>query len=344
MTKAGDNTNKQIEAEKQALSSILGENTPLYLSNLKQWFSLKISKEEFDRRSKDLIPFEHFGIHNKLILSIISKCYDVCYSEPHQESFDWKKTSIKQDQDRNAISMHKEENRSMEDVSTKMKQKTARESRVFVQPYIAGKRQVTKIKPPATMSLNVDLIPRGQEKPKSLLCANEFRIPDLVLLQGRILVHSFDWDLNGTDEQAVHILHKAVHGFIKNILSVISKRRHGFQLGQSETVHSFGLDVPDPWLQNTWSIPLSNRSIVSIVESSSNESCLGPSIRMIEEAAEQTAAYKEACASNLDRRVLPRASLFDFLEALKVYKSVIPTNTLYILAMEKIMAKMHERN
>ena len=61
------------------------------------------------------------------------------------------------------------------------------------------------------MSLNVDLIPRGQEKPKSLLCANEFRIPDLVLLQGRILVHSFDWDLNGTDEQAVHILHKAVH-------------------------------------------------------------------------------------------------------------------------------------
>ncbi|KAI6654270.1 hypothetical protein LOD99_669 [Oopsacas minuta] len=62
------------EAKKQ-LSEVLEGNLPRYLEILKRWCKQKITKDEFDKLTRTLLPEKSFCLHNQFIMAILLKSF-----------------------------------------------------------------------------------------------------------------------------------------------------------------------------------------------------------------------------------------------------------------------------
>lgn len=63
----------QLLVAKQRLMYALGDNQTNYLTNMKQWFRQKWTKEEFDRESRKLLGIEQIHLHNQFFLALLNK-------------------------------------------------------------------------------------------------------------------------------------------------------------------------------------------------------------------------------------------------------------------------------
>ncbi|XP_037079521.1 transcriptional adapter 1-like [Pollicipes pollicipes] len=65
-----------LNKARHELEAGLGEEgTKQYFTNLKLWFKVKISKEEFDAKSRTLLPVHQVHLHNNFLLALLNKCH-----------------------------------------------------------------------------------------------------------------------------------------------------------------------------------------------------------------------------------------------------------------------------
>ncbi|XP_043941158.1 transcriptional adapter 1 isoform X2 [Protopterus annectens] len=126
---------------------------------------------------------------------------------------------------------------------------------------------------------------------------------------------------------------------LKDILTAVVSRRKAYRLKDGHFKYAFGSNInPQPYLKN--SLAAYNH----LMESS--PSCPVPPVsqalgtHLLPDDAEQQAAMLLACSGDTLPASLPPINMYDFLEALKVHREVIPAHTIYALNIERIMLRL----
>ncbi|WAR30967.1 TADA1-like protein [Mya arenaria] len=230
---------------KKNLAEVLGEEWKSYLFHLKQWFRMKIAKEEFDKEARKLLQAKTVHLHNEFLLAIFSKCHTLS-------------------------------------ASTKF----------------AGR---------------------------------EMCLPDVSMLQGRLLVCAWEVGLTNIDEAVASLIQ------LKNIISEMISRRAGYRMREKRFRYSFGEPAPNPYTR--YSQLLQDRTTNSEATTISSQGHHQPARRFPEDVTEGYRAQVLACGGQGPEPRAP-ATLFNLLETLQTCKNVISSHSVYAPAMERIIHKL----
>lgn len=66
---AGDTLN----ITRRKLNEVLGEKSTKYFNHMKQWFRMKLTKEEFDTEARALLSSDQVHYHNEFLLALLNK-------------------------------------------------------------------------------------------------------------------------------------------------------------------------------------------------------------------------------------------------------------------------------
>ncbi|KAK8740849.1 hypothetical protein OTU49_002726 [Cherax quadricarinatus] len=64
-----------LNGARKRLEEALGPDKKVkYFYHMKQWFRMRITKEEFDKNARDLLALNSVHLHNEFLLAILTKC------------------------------------------------------------------------------------------------------------------------------------------------------------------------------------------------------------------------------------------------------------------------------
>ncbi|XP_043941157.1 transcriptional adapter 1 isoform X1 [Protopterus annectens] len=302
----------ELEAAKKNLTEALGENVKQYWANLKLWFKQKISKEEFDLEARRLLTQDNVHSHNDFLLAILTRCQLMVSAPDCTGSLPW-----------NASSAAKPGKSKGKKKFSSVRQKFDHRFQA-VNP-LSGAQQFTA--------------KDSQEDDDLKLCSYTMTLPTRGQLEGRMIVSAFEHGLDNVSEEAVSVLVHALEYHLKDILTAVVSRRKAYRLKDGHFKYAFGSNInPQPYLKN--SLAAYNH----LMESS--PSCPVPPVsqalgtHLLPDDAEQQAAMLLACSGDTLPASLPPINMYDFLEALKVHREVIPAHTIYALNIERIMLRL----
>ncbi|KAK7504487.1 hypothetical protein BaRGS_00004353 [Batillaria attramentaria] len=133
--------------------------------------------------------------------------------------------------------------------------------------------------------------------------SRDLLLPDLALIHGRALVCAWEMGLQDVQDNVVKLIIHALELQLKRILSAVMEKRSG----EATTITNSGYHTPS----------------------------LKPSV----DVAEQAAAHELASATGAPHHGGP-ITLFDLLETFQLNRSVIPSQTVYAPAVERVINKM----
>ncbi|KAF4526950.1 hypothetical protein B566_EDAN015450, partial [Ephemera danica] len=64
----------QVTILRLKLRDALGDNADKYFETMKNWFRMKICKDEFDYQCRSLMSSEACQLHNQFILALLKRC------------------------------------------------------------------------------------------------------------------------------------------------------------------------------------------------------------------------------------------------------------------------------
>lgn len=62
-----------LNIARRKLNEALGEKTTKYFGHVKQWFRMKLTKEEFDAEARSLLSPDQVRYHNEFLLALLNK-------------------------------------------------------------------------------------------------------------------------------------------------------------------------------------------------------------------------------------------------------------------------------
>ncbi len=177
----------ELERVKTMLCDALRDKAPQYWDLLKSWYKQKITKDEFDKKAKDLLGETGIQLHNDFLFSILIKCHTLSHNDVTvQSSVLTKGTSNIQ---------HGSER------GTKRAKLDPTPSR-NITPFGVFNESRYQQPPQATMC--------GKDLDRILLCSHELLLPDLPTLHTRMLLLAWECGLDGATEDTALYMSRAL--------------------------------------------------------------------------------------------------------------------------------------
>ncbi|XP_074655107.1 transcriptional adapter 1-like isoform X2 [Tubulanus polymorphus] len=169
-----------------------------------------------------------------------------------------------------------------------------------------------------------------------VFASREMTLPDLSIIHGRMLVAVWENGMDDVQDNAIRLVSLAMENLLKNILTVVLSRRNSYKTRENRFRYAMGCPLPSVFLRN--STLSHDYSMESEETSVTSQGQVIPSIKPSAEVAEID-AITQISSHNKQQCKYP-VSLFDVYKGLQVYKSAIPSHTVYTMAMENIISKM----
>lgn len=177
------------------------ERKNAYFTVLKQWFSDRISKQEFDNFARKLFTLDKLHLHNKFFLAILQKCHVQLLSLGR--SFEFRRQNRLK---RNARRLNSSKPFLPADVNTK---------------------HLLEVAPVSLLHAYQPSIYDGL-------------LPNTSMIYGRALLVAWDYGASGVDKCAVLTVAEAVNVILKNLLQAVIQLRRSWLLHDGCFPHSFG--------------------------------------------------------------------------------------------------------
>lgn len=66
-------SSETLNLARRKLNEALGEKSTKYFNHMKQWFRMKLTKEEFDAEARSLLSPDQVHYHNEFLLALLNK-------------------------------------------------------------------------------------------------------------------------------------------------------------------------------------------------------------------------------------------------------------------------------
>lgn len=272
---------------------------------MKRWFTKEITKEEYDEELRTFLTSGQIRFHNKFILSVLSKCSNsVLSSSP----FILSELDLEPDIKRIKL----------EEIGSTFK------SLLQIDPH-EYKKEVT------SKTLQEELIAKG------FLTF----LPDHDAIYARMMLHAWEHDLDGVDDNACKLVIEATYAFARNILTAIISRRSGFKTKDSQFMYGLGTPAVSPWLRNAMKYNFNDKCEATEIVND-GEIIHIPKSKPLLSAIEENIAFELALSSENTGtiRKLP-IKIDDVIDALRVHSHLVPRYLMYAMHMEKLILTRH---
>ncbi|KAG0712932.1 Transcriptional adapter 1 [Chionoecetes opilio] len=333
-----------LNTARKRLEEALGpEKKAKYFYYMKQWFRMRLSKDDFDTKARDLLALNTVHLHNDFLLGIFSKCqlFFAASSSSTTSTAPRSDSHHRHDDqrydgggsmgtwDHTSSNLHSSTSADRKKLKAKKKAKLTRPSYdgnfepVSVQSLAAT---ATLHEPQAIMDAGAGYMSRS-------MC-----LLDTGPLKGRLLLAAWDHGITQVADNVANMLQEATLQCLKDIVIAMIRRRRGYRLREGCFVHSLGTTPPNPWLRNTASLSDWTSESLGLPVSEGGDTGERPVWPTVD-LAEQNAAHLASCAPQVERS-LPPMSCRDLFEALQVHKSAVPNHAVYILGLERISSRL----
>ncbi|XP_041972833.1 transcriptional adapter 1-like [Aricia agestis] len=288
---------------RRRLNEALGEKSTKYFNHMKQWFRMKLTKEEFDTEARALLHSDQVQYHNEFLLALLNKVEGLAEASiniAHEKS-----------SSHNRSRRHKR--------SSRMSEKSNFEPADLLE-YL----------PPNS--------PPGAGSDGVKYAAQEIFLPDHALVVGRFMLSAWELGLEGADDDAADLIVVAVQKFLKNIISTVIAQRKGYKLRNNRFMYDIGADVPNMWLRN--SNKLYDPQSEGRVGLDDSGEALGPRCPPTLDEVEHSAAFEIACSANKEPND-DRLTIDEFYTTLLSHKNIIACHSIYAINMERLAVMLN---
>ncbi|XP_038213630.1 transcriptional adapter 1-like [Zerene cesonia] len=293
-------TSDTLTIARRKLNEILGDKSTKYYNHMKQWFRMKLTKEEFDMEARTMLTSEQIHFHNDFLLALLNKVEGLA------------ETSITIAQEK-AISHNR---------NSRRHKRTSRTS------------EKSNFEPADLLEYLPPNSPPGAGSDGVKYAAQEIFLPDHALVVGRFMLAAWELGLEGADDEAADLIVTAVQNFLKNVISAVVSQRKGYKLRNKHFMYDVGGDMPNMWLRGTNKLydPQSEGRVIV----DDGVDALGPRCPPTIDEVEHSAAYEIACSSTDAEANDEKLTIDEFYNTLLVHKNVIACHSVYAVNMERL--------
>ncbi|XP_050678986.1 transcriptional adapter 1-like [Leptidea sinapis] len=289
-----------LTISRRKLNDVLSDKTTKYYNHMKQWFRMKLTKEEFDAEARSLLTPEQIHYHNDFLLALLNKVEGLS------------ETSI-------TIAQEKARSHNRNSRRHKRASRTSEKSNfeaVDLLEYL----------PPNS--------PPGAGSDGVKYATQEIFLPDHALVVGRFMLAAWELGLEGADDEAADIIVVAVQNFLKNIISAVVSQRKGYKQRNKYFMYDVGGDIPNMWLRSRNKLydPQSEGRVCV----DDDVDAMGPRCPPTIDEVEHSAAYEIACSGPDLESNDEKLSVSEVYNTLLVQKNVIACHSVYAVNMERI--------
>lgn len=312
-----------IGEAKQRLLDKLGPNYGVYIQLLGKWFRGIISKDEFDKSAKQLIEQNFVLEHNKFWLAFFHHCANSATNTAQSQNYIL--TGKKHRQTPTHGEYNENHTNPTLDVNT------------------------TESQPAITNGI-------GSNKVRCL--------PNKVITHMKIFVIAWEMGLDSVDDQVSLYINLALQHFLKNIITELICTKTAYRLRENRFKYAVGVKPMNPYLNNSLKIYSSNleydpyqiesnKMNSSLVDTYAYNDSLFPSrlyeAQALYELACSTTSITPATSKKRKRMKLSdsvlcqdtrRLTLYHLLIAFLTNRTIIPSQSLYTINLERIFTKL----
>ncbi|XP_061706617.1 transcriptional adapter 1-like [Cydia pomonella] len=295
-----------LNIARRKLNEVLGEKSTKYFHHMKQWFRMKLTKEEFDTEARALLSSDQVHFHNEFLLALLNKVEGLA------------ETSINIAQEK--ASSHNRNSR-----------RHKRSSRTSEKSNFEAADLLEYLPPNSPPGAGSD----GALK----YAAQEIFLPDHALVVGRFMLAAWELGLEGADDEAADLIVVAVQNFLKNIISAVVTQRKGYKLRNKNFTYDVGGDMPNMWLRNT--AKLYDPQGDGRVEVDDAVDGLGPRCPPTIDEVEHATAYEIACSVPNPSPNDDKLTIDEFYNTLLTHRNVIASHSVYAVNMERLAVMLN---
>ncbi|XP_053599903.1 transcriptional adapter 1-like [Plodia interpunctella] len=287
-----------LNIARRKLNDALGEKSLRYFNHMKQWFRMKLTKEEFDAEARNMLTVDQVHYHNEFLLALLNKVEGLA------------ETSISIAQEK-AVSHNR-----------KKPKKSHRQS------------EKSTFEPADLLEYLPPNSPPGAGSDGVKYAAQEVFLPDHALVVGRFMLAAWELGLEGADDEAADIIVVAVQNFLKNVISTVISQRKGYKMRGNHFMYDVGGDVPNMWLRNT--SKLYDPQLEGRVNLDDSFDALGPRCPPTIDEVEHSAAFEIACSVPNPEPNDDKLTIDEFYTTLLTHKNAIACHSVYAVNMERL--------
>ncbi|KAM3968006.1 transcriptional adapter 1 [Aphomia sociella] len=289
-----------LNIARRKLNDALGEMSSKYFNNMKQWFRMKLTKEEFDAEARVMLNPDQVHYHNEFLLALLNKVEGLA------------ETSL-------TIAQEKASSHNRNSRRHKRSSRTSEKSN-FEQA------DLLEYLPPNS--------PPGAGSDGVKYAAQEVFLPDHALVVGRFMLAAWELGLEGADDDAADIIVVAAQNFLKNIISTVISQRKGYKMRGKHFMYDVGADMPNMWLRN--SSKLYDPQLEGRVNVDDGADALGPRCPPTIDEMEQSAAFEIACSVPNTEPNDDKLTIDELYNTLLTHKNAIACHSVYAVNMERL--------
>lgn len=313
MMTPGDCKENLVTAKKKLVEALgTAENEKLYWASMKAWFKHRISKEEFDMECRQLLPKDLTHLHNEFLLAVLTKCHPVGVTQAAKDASAMLSLKAKKNKRKLQAVKRKFDNRFIP--ATPLALPNSRS--------LHNENKQVAFKKPQKL--------KEQRFPKQVMfCEKSLEIPGPLEMNGRLGVITWESGLDDFSDEVSQYIIKAIHVFLKNIITGICAQRSCYKTLGKDFKHHMGCTAHNPYFLKDVNIPSLFGKRPKQIASKSD--------RPTYDEAEQIAIECMGRASQHIPPPRPPANMHDLLLALKKNKSLISSHTVYSTSLAKII-------
>ncbi|XP_071154203.1 transcriptional adapter 1-like isoform X2 [Mytilus edulis] len=164
----------------------------------------------------------------------------------------------------------------------------------------------------------------------------ELAVPDISMVQGRMLVCAWETGLEDVSDTAVKLIMQAIENQLKNIISQVLSKRSGYKVREKKFKYAMGTQVLNPYLRHTSQIDdtSTESEATSITANALHIPSRKPPFDIgSAQAAEQLSTAQFPASKG-------PVTLFELLETLQLHRSSIASHSVYAPAIERVIHKL----
>ncbi|XP_026746438.1 transcriptional adapter 1-like [Trichoplusia ni] len=295
-----------LNVARRKLNEVLGEKSTKYFSHMKQWFRMKLTKEEFDTEARKLLFPEQVHHHNEFLLALLNKVEGLAEA---------------------SISIAQEKASTHNRNSRKHKRSSRTSEKSNFEP-----ADLLEYLPPNS--------PPGAGSDGVKYAAQEIFLPDHALVVGRFMLAAWELGLEGADDDAADVIVVAVQHFLKNVLTAVLAQRKGYKMHNKRFMYDIGGDMPNMWLRNTAKLyDPQTEGRVNVDEGMTD--LLGPRCPPTIDEMEHAAAFEIACSETNNEPNSDVLTIDEFYNTLLTHKNIISCHSVYAINMERLATMLN---
>ncbi|XP_021193234.1 transcriptional adapter 1 [Helicoverpa armigera] len=294
-----------LNISRRKLNDVLGEKSTKYFAHMKQWFRMKLTKEEFDAEARKLLSTDQVHYHNEFLLALLNKVEGLAEA---------------------SITIAQEKASTHNRNSRRHKRSSRTSEKSNFEPV-----DLLEYLPPNS--------PPGAGSDGVKYAAQEIFLPDHALVVGRFMLAAWETGLEGAEDDAADVIVVAVQHFLKNVITAVVSQRKGYKTLNKHFMYDVGGDMPNMWLRNTAKhYDPQREGRVSVDEGMTD--LLGPRCPPTIDEMEHAAAFEIACSANTEPND-DKLTIDEFYNTLLIHKNIISCHSVYAVNMERLAAMLN---